>query len=352
MIRYIVANMGVLAMSQAVVGVSPIITVSRGGIVESQHDGVISVVSSEGKEIAHYGDTGLVTFARSSAKPVQAIPVVESGALDAYGFEEADLALFCASHSSELVHTDRVAKILSRIGLDESYLKCGGHVPHSMETYDRLVLAGQKPTSLYSNCSGKHSGMLTYAQHTGTDPNTYHLPEHPLQQEIVKTLAELSEVAKDDIVIGTDGCGVPCFAIPVFNWALAMAKFADKKSTGHGPAMERIVRAMGKYPELVGGTDRFDTDLMRATSGRIVAKGGAEGFIIAINTADNWAVAAKIKDGNARGIPPLIIKTLLAMDAISQKERTLLGRYEEVQVMNTRQEIVGKVTADFELTRE
>ncbi|KPV45438.1 asparaginase [Alicyclobacillus ferrooxydans] len=339
-------------MSQVQVQTAPVITVTRGGIVESQHDAVISVVSAEGKQIAHYGDTELVTFARSSAKPIQAIPVVESGALDAFGFDEADLALFCASHSSELQHTDRVANVLKRIGLDESYLKCGGHIPHSMETYDRLILAGQKPTSLYSNCSGKHSGMLTYTRHTGTDPNTYHLPEHPLQQEIVKVLAELSEVPAEDIVIGTDGCGVPCFAIPVFNWALAMAKYSDPKNTSHGPAMTRIVKAMGAYPELVGGTDRFDTDLMRATSGRIVAKGGAEGFIIAIDTANHYAIAAKVKDGNARGIPSLVIKTLLELNALTQKERTLLGRYEEPVIMNTRQEIVGKISVDVELVRD
>ncbi|MCL6454801.1 MAG: asparaginase [Alicyclobacillus sp.] len=331
---------------------NPMVTVSRGGIVESFHHGVVSIVDGAGKQIAHYGDTRLVTFARSSAKPIQAIPVVESGALEAFGLEEADLALFCASHSSELQHTDRVAKVLERIGLDESYLKCGGHIPHSMETYDRLIREGKRPTSLYSNCSGKHSGMLTYCQQTGTDPNTYHLPEHPLQQRILEILSELTEVPAADIVLGTDGCGVPCFALPVENWARAMAKFTVPETQSHGEAMRRIVQAMGRYPALVGGTGRFDTDLMTATNGRIVAKGGAEGFIIVIDTEHQWGLAAKMKDGNARGIAPVVIQALLQMDALSQKERTLLGRYERPELRNTRDEVIGHITAEFELVRD
>lgn len=329
-----------------------IVTVTRGGIVESYHDGVVSVVDGSGKQIAHYGDSRLVTFARSSAKPIQAIAVAESGALDAFGLEEADLALFCASHSSELQHTDRVANVLERIGLDESYLKCGGHVPHSMETYDRLILAGKRPTSLYSNCSGKHSGMLTYCQHTKTDPNTYHLPNHPLQKEILKILSDLTEVPQADIVLGTDGCGVPCFAMPVESWARGIAKFTVPDNQPHGAAMRRIVKAMGTYPALVGGTDRFDTDLMKATDGRIVAKGGAEGFIIVMDTLNKWAIAAKMKDGNARGIAPVVIQTLLQMDALSQKERTLLGRYERPEISNTLKDTVGHITAEFDLVKD
>lgn len=329
-----------------------IVTVTRGGIVESYHDGVVAVVDGSGKQIAHYGDTGLVTFARSSAKPIQAIAVVESGAFDAFGFEEADLALFCASHSSELQHTDRVANVLERIGLDESYLKCGGHVPHSMDTYDRLIREGKRPTSLYSNCSGKHSGMLTYCQHTGTDAHTYHLPNHPLQREILKVLSDLTEVAQADIVLGTDGCGVPCFGLAVESWARGIAKFTVPDGQPHGDAMRRITKAMGTYPALVGGTDRFDTDLMKATNGRIVAKGGAEGFIIVMDTSNKWAMAAKMTDGNARGIAPIVIQTLMQMDALSQKERTLLGRYERPEIVNTLKAIVGHITAEMELVKD
>lgn len=338
-------------MTQHISGHSKFVTVSRGGIVESSHSGVVSVVGADGTEIAHFGDTGLVTFARSSAKPIQAIPVVESGAFDAYGFEEADLALFCASHSSELQHTDRVANVLQRIGLDESYLQCGGHVPHSMETYDRLVAGGQKPTALYSNCSGKHSGMLAYVQHTGTDPHTYNQPEHPLQKEILRVLSELSEVPAEDIVIGTDGCTVPCFALPVRNWAVAMAKYAHPEDEAHGAAMRRIAKAMGTYPALVAGTGRFDTDLMTVTKGRIVTKGGAEGFAVVMDMENKWGLAAKVMDGNGRGTAPAVMRSLIELDAITASERAELARWEKTPVKNTRGTLVGEIEAGFSLIR-
>ncbi|GMA62652.1 asparaginase [Alicyclobacillus fastidiosus] len=327
----------------------PFAYVTRGGIVESVHSGVIAVVSSEGKLLGEYGDSNLVTFARSACKPLQAIPLVESGAMEAFAFEEADLALFCASHSSEAQHTERVERILARIGLDESYLQCGAHIPHSMQTYDRLVQAGKTLSSLYSNCSGKHSGMLAYAKHVGADVATYHHVEHPLQQAILQVVSDLTEVLKDDIVIGVDGCGVPVHALPVQNWARAYAKFADPERFGHGEAMHRISTAMRAYPSLVGGTDRFDTDLMTATHGRILAKGGAEGFMMVVVPKQRVGIALKVRDGNARAIPPIVIHTLDGLGALSPSELESLHKYQKPEVKNTRGEVVGEVVADFEL---
>ncbi len=323
--------------------------VTRGGIRESEHFGSIAVVSSSGKLLAHYGDPNYVTFARSSAKPMQAIPLVESGAVETFLFDESDLAQCCASHSSELQHTERVLSMLQKIGLDESYLQCGPHIPHSMETYDRLIRAGKALTSLYSNCSGKHTGMLAYSKHIGADLSTYYEINHPLQQTILSAVSELTDVPKDRIVIGRDGCGVPTFALPIANFALSYARFTNPEGLKHGEAMKRISAAMRSYPELVGGTDRFDTDLMKVTNGRILAKVGAEGFIIAADTIRKFALAIKVQDGNSRAIPPAVIRTLAAMDALSSEEREWLHKYEEPELLNTRGEKIGNIIADFEL---
>lgn len=326
------------------------VQITRGGITESQHEIALAIVNSKGELLGSVGNVALATFARSSAKPIQAIPLVESGAADYYHFDEADLALSCASHSSELQHTNRVAEMLARIGLDESYLQCGPHLPHNMQTYDRITLAGGKLTSLYSNCSGKHTGMLAYTQFMKQDVKTYHQIEHPLQQQILGLVSQLTEVDIAQIAIGADGCGVPTFGLPLNHWALAFAKFADPSAHPHAEAMARISAAMRGHPELVGGTDRFDTDLMKATQGRILAKGGAEGFMAVVVPEKKFAITMKVVDGNSRAIPPSIVKVLWELDVISVPERTELNKYAHPKLTNTRNETVGEIIADFDLS--
>lgn len=327
-----------------------LVEVTRESVVESIHSGSVAVVSLEGKMVAHVGDPDWVTFARSSAKPVQAIPLVESGALAAFSLEEADLALFCASHSSELQHTDRVTRILEILGLDESYLQCGGHLPHSMETYDRLVLAGLHPTSLYNNCSGKHTGMLAYCKHVGVDVNTYHKSNHPLQRRILSTLADLAEVPEEKIQLATDGCGVPTFALPMRNWALTIAKFAEPGDEPHAQAMVQISAAMRRYPELVAGTGRFDTQLMRVTQGRLLIKSGAEGFALVADTENHLGLAIKVMDGNGRAVPPVVMETLRQLHLFHAKEMDQLKDFWQPIIYNTRQEPVGEILVNFSLT--
>ncbi|EJY56704.1 L-asparaginase II [Alicyclobacillus hesperidum URH17-3-68] len=330
---------------------SHLVRVTRGSIDESWHDAAVVVTHADGRRLAHAGEIDFVTFARSSCKPIQAIPTVEAGALARYRLDLADLALFCASHSSEHIHTDRVQSILDRIGLDASLLVCGPHPPHSHETYEEIIRKGGELTAIHSNCSGKHAGMLTYCAATGSDPATYADVSHPLQQKILTTLAELAEVPQGDIILGVDGCGVPVHAIPLAAWGRAFAKFV-RNGEAHGPAMREILKAMGSHPELVGGTkDRFDTDLMRATSGRIVAKGGAEGFLMIIDTAQRASVVIKVRDGNSRAIPPIALRVLLSLDALTPTERTQLAPYERPIVRNTQGREVGEIIADFELVR-
>ncbi|WP_157071062.1 asparaginase [Alicyclobacillus acidiphilus] len=326
--------------------------VTRGSITESVHDGVMVVTDSSGKRVASFGDATLTTFARSSCKPIQAIATVEAGSLEAFGLSDADLALFCASHSSEEIHVRRVQDILNRIGLDASLLVCGAHPPHNRERYEEILRAGGQLTAIYSNCSGKHSGMLAYCAKTGTDPGTYAHPEHPLQLEILRILADLAEVAVDDIVLGTDGCGVPVHAISMEAWGKAFAKFTAPETSDHRQAMERISHAMRTYPELVGGTTgRFDTDLMKATNGRIMAKGGAEGFMMVCVMDARLSLVMKVLDGNSRAIAPVVIQALTDLGVLTDTERAALSNWVQPAILNTRNEQVGEIIADFTLTQ-
>ncbi|GMA57451.1 hypothetical protein GCM10025858_19540 [Alicyclobacillus sacchari] len=193
--------------------------------------------------------------------------------------------------------------------------------------------------------------MLAYCAATGSDPATYANVAHPLQQSILTTLADLAEVPRDEIVVGVDGCGVPVHAMPLTAWGLAFAKFV-RDDGAHTPAMREILKAMGLHPELVGGTkERFDTDLMRATSGRIVAKGGAEGFLMMVDTENRTSVVIKVLDGSSRAIPPIALRVLLSLDALAPTERAELEPYERPAVRNTQGIQVGEIIADFDLKR-
>jgi len=329
----------------------PFVRVTRGPVDESWHAGAIAVANAEGEIVAHYGDLDFFTFARSSCKPIQAIPVVESGALETFGLDDTHLALMCASHSSEPMHVEKASEILRGIGLGPEHLVCGVHVPHSREAYEEMVRRGEALSAIHNNCSGKHAGMLAYCKATGADPLTYAEIDHPLQQAILRTLSELAGVPKEDIRIGVDGCGVPVHAISLRAWARAFASFVGDGGT-HAPAMKRILAAMGRHPELVGGSrDRFDTDLMRATNGRIVAKGGAEGFLAVIDTGLRLAMVIKVLDGNTRAIPPVALKALTDLGAITAAEREALRTYVEPAVLNTQGREVGRIVAEFSLSR-
>ncbi len=326
------------------------VRVTRGGITESIHEVYIVAMSGDGKKVAGCGDDGFVTFARSSMKPIQAIPLVESGALEKYKFEDADLAQCCASHSSENMHIERVSNMLTKLELDESFLRCGGHQPHSEETFYGLIRAGRRPTALYSNCSGKHTGMLMYCRHKDLPLDSYHWIGHPLQQEIFSILSELSESPPDTITVGVDGCGVPAFALTIRQWATAFSKFASPESyPHHAAAMKRISHAMRGYPELVGGTGRFDTNLMLATNGRLLAKGGAEGFFLVVDTDREMTIVWKVRDGNARALPPVVIKTLIDLSLLRGEEHERLDSYTAPIVQNTLANPVGEIVADVNL---
>jgi L-asparaginase II len=326
-----------------------LVEVTRGGRVESEHRGAIAVVDATGKLIAHAGDVNLASYLRSSAKPFQLLPLVESGAADRFGFTPVELAVIAGSHSGEPRHVAAVQSILSKIGLREEALQCGLHLPFNADAVKSLRAEGREPSVLHNNCSGKHAGMLAQAVDRGLSTHDYLDPNHPVQVTIRQRLAELGGIAFDEIGVGVDGCSAPCFAMPLRAAALAFARLAGAREDG----LRRVARAMMTHPEMVSGEGRLDTDLMRAAPHRLVSKGGAEGYHgMGVVRSDGTAlgIAIKIGDGDGRrGGHPAVIEVLKQLGVLDEDALTALKSYHTWQLTNHRGLEVGEVRANFQL---
>jgi L-asparaginase II len=338
-----------------------LVEVWRGPVVESRHRGHVAAVDGEGRLVAALGEPETVTYLRSSAKPFQAVPVVTSGAADRFGLTEAELAVACGSHSGEDLHAGLVAGMLKKIGLDESFLKCGVHDPYDRATSERLRRQGESPGVLRNNCSGKHTGMLVLARHLGAPPEAYDDPDGPVQQAILRAVSQFSGVPAEEVALGTDGCGVPVFGVPVRTMALMYARLVappsdfDEATRG---ACARLVAAMIGHPELVGGTvERFDTEVMRAVRGLVVSKIGAEGVYTAgVLPCERWpkglGLAFKIEDGeDRRARSTIAIESLKQLGVLDGDAQKFLSPYASFPMRNHRGEIVGKIQASFGLVR-
>ncbi|HEY0323852.1 MAG TPA: asparaginase [Pyrinomonadaceae bacterium] len=339
---------------------APLVEVRRGQIIESRHRGHVVAVDAEAKIIARLGQPEVTTYLRSSAKPFQAMPLVATGAADRFGFTEKEIAIACASHNGEAIHTETVAGMLQKIGLDASALKCGVHEPFSTEVAAALRAEGLRPTVLHNNCSGKHTGMLALALHLGAPIETYDQMDNPVQQLILRSVSDFSGVAVEEIALGVDGCGAPVFGVPVTAMALMYARlvaqpegFSDSASR---KAAARIARAMTTHPEIVGGrAERLDTKVMLAGRGAIVSKVGAEGVYTAgVLPSEAWplglGIAIKIEDGeDRRSRPTVVIETLRQLHILDDEAIAELAPYSRFPVRNHRGDRVGEVRASFEL---
>ncbi len=333
-----------------------LVQVWRGGRVESEHRGALAVVDAGSQLIAHKGDTGLVSYLRSSAKPFQLLPLVESGAADRLGFTDTELAVIAGSHSGEPRHVAAVQSILNKIGLTEDALQCGVHAPFSPDAMRMLKSANREPTVLYNNCSGKHAGMLAQAVERGLSTADYLDAQHPVQVSIRRRLAELGGITFDEVGVGVDGCSAPCFALPLHAAALAFARLADAGARQDDSGLNRVARVMMQHPEMVAGEGRLDTDLMRAVPGRVVSKGGAEGYHgLGLIRPDGsaWGVAIKIGDGDGkRGTHPVVIEVLRQLEMLDDAALAKLQSYHTWPITNHRGLEVGAVKADFRLIRD
>lgn len=327
--------------------------VYRGDLVDLTHIGHIAVVDYTGKLMYYYGNPDRVTFARSSAKPIQAIPVYESGAVDAYGITGREAALFCGSHSGESFHVDAVESILSKAGLNNGYLQCGTHEPYAGYVVQALRDKGLSPEPVHCNCSGKHSGMLITAKYLNEDLDTYYKPEHPVQKRIMKTLSEICEYDEDKIVTAVDGCGVPVHAMPLYKFAQGCARLSKPEVLGdkRGQIVRRITDSMAAHPEMVGGTDRMCTDLMKICGDRLFAKEGAAAYY-AVGLKDRGiGMSFKIEDAAKGIVYAVVLEVLRQLDVITSEELKKLEKYYVMESINHKGEIVGYTKVEFELIK-
>jgi L-asparaginase II len=358
----------------------PLVEVKRGGITESRHSGAIVAVEPDAKIFCQLGNVNLTVSTRSTIKAIQAIPFVASGAADRFNITERELAIVCASHDGEAFHTETVAAILERIGLKESDLRCGAHAPYNEDAARKLLLEGRAFTQLHNNCSGKHAGMLATCVHKGWPIDDYTANEHPLQEWIRSELILLT-ASSDDLPIAIDGCSAPTFGVKLIDLALAFARLAQASvaSDGGGEAVsehqshgkrhykpivwdipfsiQRIVKAMMAHPEMVGGTGRLDTDLMRTARGSLFCKIGAEatyviGIVPCARFPQGLGLAIKIQDGSPRALGTAVIETLAQLNLLDESQQTELIAYHKPIVKNHRGLTVGEIVPVFKLESE
>jgi L-asparaginase II len=354
----------------------PIFQLTRGDIVESVHYGSIAVVEPSGKLVAWHGNPELVTYTRSSAKPLQALAFLENGGMQHYGLTLKEVSLLCASHSGTDEHVSVVASLQAKTGVCEDNLLCGVHNPYDRVTTEAMRARGETPTPNRHNCSGKHTGMLAYAHLLGYPVDggeqTYIDPTHPVQQKILEAVAEICDLHPEQIHIGIDGCSAPNFAMPLRNTALAFARICQPAGLPdrRADACRVIAKAMLTYPEMIGGPDNFDTSLMQAAQGRVICKGGAEGFqafgiLPGVIAPDSPAlgVAFKISDGDLKGHnrpagdprghvrPAVAMEILHQLGVFGEDDMSKLAEFgPEFPVENWRRLQVGWASPCFNLT--
>lgn len=347
------------------------VVTDRGGVVENRHAVHAAIVDSEGTLLYSVGDPNRITLARSAAKPAQALTILETGALEKYHLNDADLALMCASHSSEDHHISRARAILSSISTSEEDLQCGGHVPVSSTVHHAWIKADFTPTPVCSNCSGKHAGMIAAAKALEADIGSYHLPDHPLQERIRRNVDDICGLEPGESKWGLDGCNLPAPAFPLNCLARMYASFATAASqdlsvtngkedhASRVTDMSRVFNAMARYPENVGGEGRFCTILMKAFQGEVIGKLGADGCYGIGVKQSKWTrqlgahggigIAVKIEDGSIPILYSAVTEVLEQLRIGETEMRSKLAEFHTLEVRNTVGVVTGKTAPQFKV---
>lgn len=319
---------------------------TRAGKVESMHRGDMAAVDVKGNLIDSVGNADLPMFWRSAAKPFQVLPFVEQGGITKFNISSEELALMVSSHSGEKEHVDLVLKTLAKVGLTEAALACGPAKPMNGKAANAILMQNQKYQAVHNACSGKHTGMLALAQMLGIPIEGYTAPDHEVQRAMHQAAADGAKLKPEEVDIGIDGCGVPVFYLPLKNMALAYARLAKPDEGDWGSRVDsvRVIRdAMIAHPNVVAGTGRVDTAVMKLTKGRIIAKIGAEAVYCLASVKDGIGVAFKIEDGSFRAINPVVIGVLKRLGMISTAEHEELLRQFPPILKNHRGDVIGTI---------
>ncbi len=321
-----------------------LVELHRGEVNESFHRGVICVVDKNNEVIFSRGDIQQVCYPRSAMKLFQHIPLITSGAFEHFNFTLKELAVMCGSHNGEQMHMDTVNGILQKIGLTDSYLKCGAQSPTLKVDLHKLIKSDLKPTQLHNNCSGKHAGFLAYCIYNKLDPNEYISPNSELQIEIKKVVSAFYEFPENELKCGMDGCSAPTFAMPVYNQAVAFKNLANPSNSipdKYKEAASIIIKACSEFPEMLAGSKRYCTDLIKNTKGRIIGKTGADGVYCLVDTQTGMGISIKIDDGKMGPQYQVAQELLDHLNLISQEIKDSLDSYHEFELTNFSGNVIG-----------
>jgi L-asparaginase II len=323
----------------------PLAEIHRGPVVESLHHGIAVVMDSNGRQVLAMGDPAFVTFPRSSLKPYQAVALVETGAADALGLSEEHLALSCASHGAEDFQVALVRDWLARMGLTESALVCGPDMPRAAADQAKIYRAGGDRSRIYHNCSGKHCGFLSVAQKLGAPVAGYDDLAHPTQKLYLEILSELLGSDAGRLQAGVDGCGLPALALSIEAMAQAAARWAARKvaSPARRTAIERLQTAIAKYPDHLSGRDQATSRIVRATNGRVLLKGGAEGFVVGFVPDQGLGIAVKLADGAGRATMGIFAALLGRLGLLDAAATAALVQAVEGDIKDSNGKTVGRI---------
>jgi len=327
-----------------------LVEATRGSLVESTHRVSAAVVDPDGHLLAAAGDPAHRTWWRSAAKPFQALPLLEDGAADRFGLTDEDLAIACASHSSEPAHREAVDRFMARAGIREEWLACGPHPPLSVEVNRQLIESRIVPSPRWSNCSGKHTGMLTLARHHGWPVAGYVDPGHPVPQRLLASIVGWTGCAPDEVALGVDGCAAVCYGLSLTGMARAWARLG----VAADPAARRLRGAMLAHPFLLAGTGRPCTDIMTAWPGQVLAKIGAEGVYSAALPALGVGISLKVEDGDMRASAIALVAILEQVAnhlgvGLPRFPTQALAAWITPALRNTRQAVTGMLRVTGEL---
>jgi L-asparaginase II len=327
------------------------VEVWRGQMVESRHYGHVAVADTDGGLVYHLGNSDKKVFLRSSAKPLQTMAVVMSGAADRFGMTSADLAIATASHTAEPVHLRQVEHLLSLVGRSVQDLQCGAHPPGDIEAAEALRRLGEQPSALHNNCSGKHAAMLGVAEALGGDSARYLDPAAPGQRLVRSIVSRMCSVPEEEIAVAIDGCSAPVFGVPLRAAAVGYARLANPQDLPDDlrTAAARVRDAMLEHPYLIAGRGQVGVDIMRVGHGRLVAKTGAEAVFGVGDVTRGQGLVLKLDDGQTRGVAPALIESLRQAGFLSDAEAMECGRWQGGAQRNFGGLEVGRVSANFRL---
>jgi L-asparaginase II len=305
-----------------------LVEVFRGRLLESRHRAAVAVVDADGHAVLRLGDVEKPVYPRSAVKPLQALPLVESGAADRYALDDEELALACASHSGEPAHVEGVTRMLAKAGLDAAALACGTHWPSSQLAALALARTGGAPSALHNNCSGKHAGFLCVACADGIAHSGYWRPDHPVQQHVREVLQDLTGIVLAEGDCAIDGCSVPTWAVPLEKLAHAFAKFGTGRGLegARARAAARLRAACAQRPWYVAGTARFCTEVMQLLGPRALVKTGAEGVFCSALPGEGLGIAVKCDDGAGRAAEAITAALVARFLPLDERERAAIGR--------------------------